>query len=113
MANRKNEYKIFKNKYNKDKIIYREKCHNKKIIQNGKYKKEPEYYVLTQKGFIYIVKNDIFSIKNKKSKKRIYYFNCPVYYGNIRREHTFNEIRVLKFIKNAKKYIQQKGIKLR
>lgn len=113
MANRKNEYKIFKNKNNKDKIIYREKCHNKKIIQNGKYIKIPKYYVLTHKGFIYQIDNNTANPKHKKSKKIIISLPQPAYYGNIRQEYKFDDIRIINFVKNAKKYIQQKGIKLK
>lgn len=113
MANRKNEYKIFKNKYNKDKIIYREKCHNKRIMQNGKYTKIPKYYILTHKGFIYQIDNNTYNFKYKKSKKVTACFPQPVYYGNIRQGLEFDDIRIINFIKNAKKYIQQKGIKLK
>lgn len=49
-----NIFKYVKNSNKKDKIIYRQKCHNKRIKNTGDRVNKP-YLVLTESGKIYMV----------------------------------------------------------
>lgn len=66
-----------KNSNKKDRIIYRQKCHNKRIKNNGDRAKKP-YLVLTESGKIYIVYKYFHfykgHIKNNRNDSQFYSF---------------------------------------
>lgn len=85
-----NTYHFIEGGNKKDKIIYRQKCHNKRAkIGTGSRKLMP-YLVLTQGGNIYMVYNSFHIFKGTIKRNR---HDCQFY----------------KFLKEYEAYLKQKG----
>ena len=72
-----NIFQYVKNSNKKDRIIYRQKCHNKRIKNTGDRVNKP-YLVLTESGKIYMVYKEFYvykgHIKNNRNDSQFYSF---------------------------------------
>ena len=72
-----NIFQYVKNSNKKDRIIYRQKCHNKRIKNTGDRVNKP-YLVLTESGKIYMVYKEFYvykgHIKNTTHDSQFYSF---------------------------------------
>lgn len=72
-----NIFQYVKNSNKKDRIIYRQKCHNKRIKNTGDRVNKP-YLVLTESGKIYMVYKAFYvykgHIKNNRNDSQFYSF---------------------------------------
>ena len=84
-----NIFKYVKNSNKKDKIIYRQKCHNKRIKNTGDRIVKP-YLVLTESGTIYMV-----------------YKAFHIYQGHIKRNR--HNRQFYSFFKEYEAYLKKKG----
>jgi hypothetical protein len=85
-----NTYHFIKGGNKKDKIIYRQKCHNKRVKIGTSSRKLMPYLVLTQDGNIYMV-----------------YSKFHIFKGTIKRNR--HDCQFYKFFKEYEAYLKQKG----
>lgn len=84
-----NVYRFLKDGNKKDKIVYRQKCHNKRV-KNGKKRQLMPYLILTESGEIYMV-----------------YKEFHIRQGHIKRNR--HDCQFYSFFKEYEAYLKGKG----